>query len=421
MSAEDLGARLLGEVEEESLDKVGDDEHQPYLSKVFYLLTQLKQLLKSVRYLDDPQPQSRLGIPALDKLLNIFQYPYHQDLHLHQRQWDSPQPISPATHATPRLPSRTPVIELTSAAPCSGVTQLLYYITAIAILPSTFSGLAIQGKQSAVVVLDTAGTFDVLRLQQTMQQHIEDQTPEEAKSAIPAGEIEALIRASLQHVHIFRPQSTASLLATIANLPSYLRSTSQHFSSDRPLHAIVLDGISAFVWQDRMHEETRRQTHLDAVAHSTSFDTGNTNCFVNQFRQLVKSLRTIQALFDCVVVAANWGLLPVPAAKSASRTMFRPHLPAVWTNFCTLKLIVEEVGVPKFRESLSVRGAWAEAKARQDVVGKGARVAFVNWWGCEEWAGGVREMLEREGEAFRFWVRAEGVLVEGELFGWRAD
>jgi len=343
--------------------------------------------------------------------LNIFQYPRQQEPHGHQTPWDSPQRSIPAPPAARRAP-KAPVIELTSASPCSGTTHLLYYIIAVSILPGVYNDIRLQGKSGAVVVLDALGHFDVLRLRQVMRHYIHDRVPAAAAEAplskLLEEDIDSLIRSSLQHVHVFRPQSSASLITTIQNLPSYLLDSGQHFSSGRVLQGVLLDGVSAFVWQDRMDNDIQRieSNHNDA-----------SNAFVKRYQELVTSLRAVQQLFDCVIVATNWGLSPM--ISTSAPLAFRPRLPSIWSSFCTLKLVVERVSVTKFREGLSGEAAWREAKARQEVVEKGRFSGWVNWWGCEEWSGGVRDGLEAEGEGFTLRITGDGVEVDDEVCRWR--
>ncbi|KAI9881626.1 MAG: hypothetical protein M1830_000191 [Pleopsidium flavum] len=391
MSAEDLGERLLGEVEEESLDK----------------------LLNSLRTLDNPQ--SRLGIPAIDNLVDIFQYPRQQEPHNHQTPWDSPQRSAPAPPVAKRT-AKAPVIELTSATPCSGTTHLLYYIMAVSILPDNYNGIRLQGKGGAVVVLDNLGNFNVQRLYQVIRHYIHNQVRAAAAADLriaepPEEDIDALIRSSLHHVHIFRPQSSASLLATLQTLPSYLLDSRQHFSGGRVLQAILIDGIGAFVWQDRMDEEIQR---IDGNPNHNP----PSNTYIRQYQDLIKTLRAIQQLSTCAIIATNWGLSPFPSSFSAPPA-FRPHLPSTWSSFCTLKLVLQRASVTKFREGLSAEGGWREAKARQEVVEKGRFMGWVNWWGCEEWSQGVREGLEEVGEGFGLRIGGEGVEVDEGVCRWR--
>lgn len=374
---------------------------------------------------------SQLGIPALDKLLNIFQYPRQREPATNQQPWASPERGTPAPPA-PKLAAKLPVIELTSASPCSGATQILHYITAVSILPATFNDIPLRGKGGTVVILDNSGNFNVLRLQQIMRHYIQQRlpstTPEGHNPTDPAlaTETNALIRASLHHVHIFRPQSSAALLTTIQSLSSYLFSPTQHVSGPRPLQAILIDDIGAFVWQDRA-DDAAAQSDLAAPASlnpnpgaSTSKDP---NPLTHRYQALTSALRAVQSLFSCSVIVTTRALfaLPSPSASSYATHAIRPHLPSPWPTFPTLRLIVDRVPVPKFRESLSVQGAWREAGARREVVERGERVVGVNWWGWEGWRAGVGEALERDGCAVRVWVGGDGVVVGENLVRWRAS
>jgi hypothetical protein len=184
------------------------------------------------------------------------------------------------------------VVEITGRS-CSGKTHLLYHIAAMGVLPR-----AVGGQEAAVVVLDADGRFDVSRLAQIMRSHIQDSTllrsarddPTTSVTAATAATsgsaswdpgtsetrqcdaADALIRASLVHVHVFRPQSAASLLATVESIPAYLLAQPsgkttrpamplppQHYSANRRLHAILLDSASAFYWQDRYDQQEQQQ------------------------------------------------------------------------------------------------------------------------------------------------------------------
>lgn len=314
------------------------------------------------------------------------------------------------------------MIELTSTSPCSGATQLLYHIAAISVLPPTFDSTALQGKGGAVVLLDNAGTFDVQRLQQIMRHHIQHHLPSSSTGPVRMGasreadtDTDALIRASLQHVHVFRPTSSTSLLATLHALPSYLLSPTAHLSGARHLQALLIDDIGAFVWLDRAELAAYPAPNPDLNASTSKQPTP----LAQHYHSLTIALHALQSLLPCPIIATNRALLAPSPSSASSRSPIRPHLPFAWTSFVTLRLIVERVPVPKFRESLSVAGAWREGGARREAVERGERVVRVDWWGWEGWRAGVREGLEREGEGVRVCVGAEGVRVGEELVRWR--
>lgn len=105
---------------------------------------------------------------------------------------------------------------------------MLYDLIATNILPNH-----LNGRQSCVAVFDLDGTFDVVRLVQQMGMHVRQASSDSIDT-------NATVETALQHIHIFRPQSLTSLIATLNNLPTYLLHTS-HPSSDRALGFIALD------------------------------------------------------------------------------------------------------------------------------------------------------------------------------------
>jgi len=157
-----------------------------------------------------------------------------------------------------------PILELIPQTPGSGTTHLLYLLTATAILPSSLGG-----KDSCVAIIDTDNTFSVSRLVQQIRvairshrqnQREQDQHPPtktEAETAEAAALIDSTINSALRHVHIFRPQSQTSLLATLASLPTYFLNNGTNPSLYRPLAFIALDSLPAFHWQTRAESETK--------------------------------------------------------------------------------------------------------------------------------------------------------------------
>jgi len=214
------------------------------------------QILQIVRIQHDPEP-ARFGIPRLDEIVNSA--------------------LAARRTSTSNIPPSNPppILELISQAPGSGVLHFLYLLTATAILPAS-SG----GKDACVAIIDTDNTFSVSHLAQQLRvaiknpqnQHEEDQHPTaNANAGTEAGagagateaEISTLLALSLRHVHIFRPQSQTSLLATLDSLPTYFLPTNNpnhhttNPSTHRPLAFIALNSLPAFHWQQRAESETR--------------------------------------------------------------------------------------------------------------------------------------------------------------------
>jgi hypothetical protein len=225
--------------------------------------------------------------------------------------------------------------------------------------------------------------------------------------------LEDVIRHALLHVHIYHPQSSASLAATIEAIPSYLLyGTKEHFSGGRALEAVLLDSASAFVYQDRANNDAA------SVDSDPNYKPGNT--FVKRYQDIVKGLRALQQTFECVIVTTAWGLYPHQTenqhhTERPSPLSFRPHLPSVWTSFCTLRLIVDRGAVTKFGPGMSAEEATRDAAARQQAVDRGTFSGWVDRGrGSDEWCESIWHGLNRVKGNGRFWfcITEEGVWVE---------
>lgn len=87
----------------------------------------------------------------------------------------------------------------------------------------------------------------------------------------------------------------------------------------------------------------------------------------------------------------------------------RPHLPAVWNNFVTVKVVLQRDQVPKFGPEISVEEAEGERGMRWAAVEKAGFRGWVDWWGAEGWREQEREGARRW-KGLRFTVRDEGVV-----------
>ena len=268
--------------------------------------------------------------------------------------------------------------------------------------------MAINGKGNAVVLFDLSGRFSILRLYRIMRNHVFS-TCTSSSVVLPEQEISSLVTDSLTHLHVFHPQSSPSLLATFASLPAFLLSSpSTHLSANRRLGLLAINDLSAFLWQDRLDAD-------EGIATSTSNDAekANSTIFHEHYRNLISSLRHIQYLFSCTIVATNWGLAPVTSA--AGHSALRPHLPSSWKNLCTVKVIVERDRVSKFGPGLSAEEAQRERVQRWEAVEKSGFFGWINWWGHESWKDEVREGIGtlKAGGEFSFNVTKNGFTVKG--------
>ncbi|KIW27831.1 uncharacterized protein PV07_07532 [Cladophialophora immunda] len=424
MSAELYGARLLEEVQEESLE----------------------QFLAELRCTIDPRPGSVLGVPPLDNLLESLHYPAVQDTPP-RRGWPSSPPAAPAVFednrsdgedqddaeiSPRRLEQRAPTekakpatIELTSLRSASGKTSLLCYLCAVAVLPRDLGG-----KASTVVYIDADGRFSAARLAQITNHYIQNhRSGKHPSAAFPDSDIEQTIRSSLDHIHVFRPQSSAQLISILSSLHTYLLDGSRHHSMHRPLGVIVIDSATAFYWQDRSDLATAK---LEAP--------GTTAGGPSRATETIEKLKALQERFECAVVFSTTtttapSSLPF-ASSSTMRTLNEtttitsaPTTPAPsggdarfvspWTSYAALSLSLARLPVAQFPAQMGVEECLRDREKRLEPVRRGRFAATRLPSGAAAHRGPEREEGGDGGRggkggrsAFGFRITIEGVEFE---------
>lgn len=134
-----------------------------------------------------------------------------------------------------------------------------------------------------MVVLDTDLRFDVARLVVIMRHLLstavlsaqssstEDRGSKTVKT-ITEADIERIMTQALSHIHVFRPQSFASLEATVDSLEAYLFDNTRHGSGMRSLSAIVVTDATAF-----SRVERDRVAHANLTFLATSMGQNTTS------------------------------------------------------------------------------------------------------------------------------------------------
>ncbi|KAL4900786.1 hypothetical protein BDW74DRAFT_170561 [Aspergillus multicolor] len=403
----------------------------------------LNDLLHDLRALCREQSHStktRFSAAPIDELLGHF-WPIYQPLHHasgvgehHAADAlgdDSAAVEHDSTHVEvpihPAFPSRPhPVLEISSTASAAGKSQMLYYLTAIAVLPSELNGISLGGLNSAVVFIDTDGRFDAARLRTVARGIVLNKLRAGIESGTKSqNSAETILLESLQHVHVFRPQSSLALLATLQTLDEYLLNISRHASASRALQAVVLDSATAFFWQDKLQDEIARTEDIGQSAAEIERRCRGRETFhlADIYADLVASLKRLQSIFDCTVIytatpfgakSAERPSMPYgsynPLDTALNTPSFRSPLPPPWGLFPTLRLVLQREMVRPFMPGGTVQEAERDAPMRQGVVMRGEFLGSVNSWGREDWPQRILEALKRRGGGqFTFNVGQEGV------------
>ena len=309
------------------------------------------QFLHDLRGLAGDEQKGHLGLKSLDDALDVFMCEWKKE----------------------------PVVEIASTASAAGKSQLLYYLAAIAVLPEPYGG-----RSAAVVYIDADGRFDANRLRTVAMSIAQTTSPAETAPA-PAADT---VKDSLQHVQGVQPASSGSLLATLKTIEAYLLDTQRHVSSTRPLHAILLDSATAFLWQDKLRDQIARIEEIGLPASKIEQHRREHRSFVlgTLYAELVSELRRLQGVFGCAVVytVTVW----TRGVEGGGAVGFRSSLPSPWGLFPTLRVVVRAVGRGRFE-------------------------AGVNTWAREDWPRRVVEGLQRinRGGAFSFQAGVDGLVL----------
>lgn len=274
------------------------------------------------------------------------------------------------------------------------------------LLPAKYGDVILEGKDSAVVVFDLGNNLSMLRLQKIMANHVQSCSGNSSEP-LSMAMVNSIVRCSLEHLHVVRPQTSISLLATLTNLHLHLFNTASHVSANRSVGSIILHRVDAFLWQDRLE-----------VAEDQASDTRSvqkTSLLSSRFYDLVAYLRRLQTDLSCLIIATSSALSTTAYTRVDGQMVpvLRSHLPNVWRNFVTVRLIVQRNTVRKFPLGVSVEEAVAEAGQRREAVDNSVFSARLNWSESDNWREETRAALraiEGVGE-ISFRITASGVVV----------
>jgi hypothetical protein len=384
--------------------------------------------LSDLRNLADPQPRDILGLPQLDRLLEIFRAPGSSSAVQHHR-WTPPIPdegTSPgnardgtpgrghATTSPSTSTTRPSVIQLSSAHSAAGKTSLCYLITTLAVLPQAFNG-----KGCAAVWFDTDGRFSSERLEAVLIGHLSTHFPR-----LNSGERNAICHDAFQHLHVLRPQSSFQLSCTLASLPGYLlgtNGTTTHFSALRSLGLIVLDSATSFYWQDRFEAEVSR---FEALGTDESRG-ARTATRLSRTLEVVSELKRLQKLLDCTIVftstppmtSSSMTISTATSTTANDRRLLPQETPRVspWTVFATLNLSISKEQVRQFAAQMSLEECQRDQVDRLAAIAKGCSIVSVDWITSDTWGSGVRDAVNRlNGQgSFAIRITSNGVAIEG--------
>jgi len=367
-------------------------------------ITSQQQFLATLRLLHDPSTTSKIGIPALDKLLAN-----------HTTRFD---PTNLSAIPAP------PIIEITSPGPKSGKTELLYWMIANLVLGSdgrdttlndephptestrdcpektpdhardhitTDSEVRIEGDDTELetntthdpfskpdhqvpppstklkehhhtapttIALLTTSPINISRLSQILLHHLPSSSPH-----LPLSTAQSLIHSALSHIHIFQPTSLSSLIATASSLPTYFLDP-KNGSAERRVGAIIIDSPFDYFWADKVTLQGQQGQQTQG-----------------KYPALASTLKRISTTL-CSPIIFSTAHLSATSATSATQAL-RPQLPSPFPTLPSLRLIISRTAIQGFTKETDAETAVKHKESRDKVVVDASFIIRINKWANE--------------------------------------
>ncbi|KAK6358601.1 hypothetical protein TWF730_007926 [Orbilia blumenaviensis] len=418
-----------------------------------------------------------LHIPQIDTLLR----PHLQD-HLHNLSIVQAQSQHPAgsfdipLDEIPLPRDKPAIIEISSDGCGTGKTHLLYYTACMALLPPSWNGVNLEGKDTAVIFIDCDSRFDVVRMSEVIQSYIQsrillavqfceskqpelpqDHTEEGIQNPITSSQVAgeeiseylALLNSltapdvtefvvhCLSHLHVYTPTSPSHFLEILSSIPEYLISSPSHSSHDTSMSTLIIDDISAFYWLERassastavsatsFSDPTSQSAPQNGVEVKGLHEEGlkeedkEQNLTLQDRYDLITShLLRIASRFNANIIITNTVVSTSSShpTQANNNTPAHPrHLPACYTyspKFLSARIILSKDVVAPFHADIRISEAYNERDMRMGVVKKAGISAWVE-------GAGVRKGEGRKKSGGWFWFRIgeDGVTVGAEEEG----
>ncbi|KAI5812368.1 hypothetical protein BZA77DRAFT_286501 [Pyronema omphalodes] len=296
------------------------------------------------------------------------------------------------------------VIEISSVHTSAGKTHLLYYITAMCVLPETSCSIQLHGRSSSIIIIDNDGRFDVARLFTIMLSHVLS-CYKESGLDISDSEAQAVVKDSLLYVHVFRPRNLSEMVKVLQGLPDYYMSP-RYGTLDRPLGGILIDSLSAFYWPEKLASSVLEGS--DTGSHET-------------YGEMVRVIRGLSDRFGTFTIATTWGLHLVNENHQAAITLgqttrsstetpvFYRYFPSVWNRLVDVKLVVARNAKPRFLRNTSIMEAFQEIRLHNKIS---SRYGFKGRVDIRGLSPAAQEYFSVNGGAFRFNITPDSIEFE---------
>ena len=265
------------------------------------------------------------------------------------------------------------MLEVKATGSAEGQWQFLYRVVAdmllgCALKSSRIEENAMQRSRSRdyhsksagglVVWIDCFRRFDIRQLYKIML----SMASKPSLEASEAGDHDAhsLVYAALDNLHVFSPETSGGLLATVRSLDSHLLSLQNQAAGDLSVRAIIISDITSFYWEDRQKEEDEKAANLGVPSRSEERSSPPLEdqprpkrsmpfTISSHHASLTSSLSRLTKTFCCPLLLLTTCFYPMtfpqPLQDQGSlerRPALRSPLPSPWSRLVNIEMILQK-------------------------------------------------------------------------------
>lgn len=291
------------------------------------------------------------------------------------------------------------IIEITDTKTGSGKTHVLYHMITLSTLPQTHGDISVGGKASAVLLFDVDASFNLQRLSEVMEGHIRSCC--QPAHTITEAEISVLVKDAMEHIHLYRPNSSEELELMLSNAVPYLLGTGNHHSGDRRLDAILIDSLSACHWQDQALALGLDENPEVNLSKSKMKE---------RYAKIQGHLHSFRRQTGAFVIVTTWGLRRQQKRQSRGEYTDTPVslLPEAWgSTLASIRIVVSRCpGAPPFPRAID----WAEALARKSEHRSAVlQAGFIGIFDIKNLPPEVQARVRTSVSGFKYHINQDGI------------
>ena len=234
-----------------------------------------------------------------------------------------------------------------------GKTELLLHFCVTCILPRTWSSIAISGKETKVIFIDTSYKFPLWRLIQLIEHRVRQEV-KAVKNFVSTSEMNDIVASCLQRLFVLQCSSSLNLIKSLSFLEKFLNENPE-------ISALMLDNISEFYWMDRAIGGIGRYEQET-----------NQRSIISKLRKYQKTHSLVILLVKSAIMNKQFHIVSASNTMQGDSSLRSPddYLSPEWNRFVTYKYLISK---KRDYERAAVTQTWYFASMNKKDVTAGCK------------------------------------------------